>query len=352
MAEKHVKSFNQFINEEINLWEVSPRVKRLQDAIVKIGGPDMLPIYGVDSKYGPETQGAANSILLKAQKEKGLDYTGDVDNDQIAQIEKLAKEGFKVEKPAKDEYAEYYRTAGLERGDVEMTPAAGRFTVVGSCNTDTKYPNLPWVSPNWYKLSFQEMGQAIQTAMQKYYPAHNTQEFRASVLSVLMKEQGVRGKIGAFDYNFAGVQTDGNWGESVPFTAQFCFHDKERYRTFASFASPEDGVKFVIDRFVKKNWPAFIDPSNTEFRGLSDKENPTGLVGRKNGMSPAELNAMKWQIDWNLGVKASDYFAMLDNGSIPSKGYGPGEYHGRTAKKFAKSRDSMVKLYDKALKFV
>lgn len=107
---KHVKDFRMFIGESVvEMFEVSDRIKRLQTALVQIGGDQMLPIHGIDSKFGPETKGATVSTLIKA-KEEGHDvpdYNAEVDDQLINRIQDLADKGFTIKK-LPDEYAQYY----------------------------------------------------------------------------------------------------------------------------------------------------------------------------------------------------------------------------------------------------
>ena len=124
----------------------------------------------------------------------------------------------------------------------------------------TAYPNLPWVE---YKTTYLLYKEA------KDYLSKTTDEATAkSVFAVLWAEAGKSkdkpGFVSAGNNNYAGVQSDGNWGDKERtgtenkypyFSSQYCRKDSgNQYRAFASFETNEKFLDFMIDRIKKKGF--------------------------------------------------------------------------------------------------
>lgn len=124
----------------------------------------------------------------------------------------------------------------------------------------TSYPKLPWVEYKSTVLTFKEA---------KTYLSKKTDEATAkSVFAILWAESNKSkdqpGFVGSGNYNYAGVQTDGGWGDNdrvgnenrYPyFSSQYCRKDSgNKYRAFASFENNEKFLDFMINRVNKKGF--------------------------------------------------------------------------------------------------
>ena len=115
---------------------------------------------------------------------------------------------------------------------------------------------------------------------------------QAVILATMMKEQpGICG----YDYNYFGIQSDGDWGES-PFPAQFCAKDAEGVRGFASFDNMDEGIKFAENAFTSKRKDWFNKLSVLKIDGDGVKKVEVDLD--EYGKELAKL----WQTTWNKSL--------------------------------------------------
>ena len=157
------------------------------------------------------------------------------------------------------------------------------------CKTETDY-DVPFVSKSKECYTIQEMADTISNALTDI-----SKIYKASILSVMIKEQGKNGYICAPNNNFAGIQTDsGRWGNlDSLITGQYCTPDKEKVRSFASFDTLEDGLQFIKDSFKKKGW---VELKTEE--GDSETFDVNQI---------ADENTKLWQTQWNLKLTDTEF---------------------------------------------
>ena len=186
------------------------------------------------------------------------------------------------------------------------------------CKTETDY-NVPFVAKSKECYTIQEMADTISKALTDV-----SKIYKASILSVMIKEQGKNGHICAPNNNFAGIQTDsGKWGNlDSLITGQYCTPDKEKVRSFASFDTLEDGLQFIKDSFQNKGWVELKteegDTEDFDINKIADK------------------NTKLWQTQWNLSLKDNQF----DN--YKKYGYNPK----LKSKNFTDSRGIYIKSVD------
>lgn len=158
------------------------------------------------------------------------------------------------------------------------------------CKVKTNYENVPFVVKTQECYTVQEMADAISETFTDI-----SRTYKASILSVMIKEQGRGDHICAPNNNFAGIQTDsGKWGNlDSLISGQYCTLDAERVRSFASFDTLSDGLQFIKDSFKKKGW---VDLNS------NDGENKTFDVNQI-----ADENAKLWQTQWNLKLNDTEF---------------------------------------------
>ena len=125
----------------------------------------------------------------------------------------------------------------------------------------------------------------------KMFPDRDSYD-QAVILATMMKEQpGICG----YDYNYFGIQSDGDWGES-PFPAQFCARDAEGVRGFASFDDQDEGIKFAENAFTtkRKDWFNKLAVLKIDGDGVKKVDIDLDVYGKK----LAEL----WQTTWNKSL--------------------------------------------------
>ena len=126
------------------------------------------------------------------------------------------------------------------------------------CNTS--YPNLPWVEYKSTKLPYKDA---------KKYLSKATDEATAKSVFAILWAEAAKSKnepafISSGNNNYAGVQSDGDWGDNQRtgnedrypfFSSQYCRKDSgNQYRAFASFENNEKFLDFMIDRVKKKGF--------------------------------------------------------------------------------------------------
>ena len=180
----------------------------------------------------------------------------------------------------KDPVKGTYYHGGLDIGFTSPTKGSG---VEGSDNAQddslassnqrckTSYPKLPWTEHKRTLLTYRDA---------KKYLSKATDEATAkSVFAILWaeachtsnkncgatpEEKATPAFISSGNYNYAGVQSDGNWGDKERtgtenrypfFSSQYCRKDSgNQYRAFASFENNEKFLDFMIDRIKAKGF--------------------------------------------------------------------------------------------------
>lgn len=157
------------------------------------------------------------------------------------------------------------------------------------CESETDY-DLPFVAKSKECYTIEVMADTISKTL-----TNVSRIYKASILSVMIKEQGKNGYICAPNNNFAGIQTDsGKWGNlDNLITGQYCTPDKEKVRSFASFDTLADGLQFIKYSFEKKGWVEL----NTK-EGDSETFDVSQI---------ADENSKLWQTQWNLKLTDTEF---------------------------------------------
>lgn len=286
----HVQKITNKLSEDLPLNEYSSAIDSitlLQKVLVALGF--LKKSYGidgdgVDGDFGGDTKNALNSAIgdkeLNSSNIKG--FSEKMETSQTKLVNTYSNWQTFFEK--------YKKQGGVKS------------TEFNQCKEKTTFKDKEWVISKKTCYPIKEMAKTLNSVMGDYGIIA-----KSSVLSVMIKEQGKGTYICALNNNYAGIQTDsGGWGEGLNslMNGQFCKKDKERLRTFASFDELKNGLSFISKSFENKGWFNVVNE-------LSDEEVDVDKVDVEN---VANINADKWQTDWNLKLDDANYKLFKDNG--------------------------------------
>jgi len=227
---------------------------------------------GVDGDFGGDTQKALESTISDTSLTKG----------NINKFKDFLEENKDKVKNTISDYNEFMETFEEQAGVTKE--------MYDECMDETIYKKdreIPFRPKRRTCTSEEDMAKGIV----KMFPDKDSYD-QAVILATMMKEQpGICG----YDYNYFGIQSDGDWGES-PFPAQFCAKDAEGVRGFASFDNMDEGIKFAENAFTSKRKDWFNKLSVLKIDGDGVKKVEVDLD--EYGKELAKL----WQTTWNKSL--------------------------------------------------